>query len=254
MECGYASTRRAQCTVCAKPIALKALQLGVEVDDPDWGKVTRWSHPACTKLTSIADLQADLQGFGELDPADQETLRSLVKASAPRPKESVSIDRRAIPSLALDSQFSGDALESLKQLGVEIYTEGDLERGIIEQAQDQLAEKGRPQERAASAASTVSAASAATVASAASAEGGSSSSAAAKPAQSSASSGGTEPELAPAMPSTQHEAARGSGSGSSAVGSGGGAPRAAAARTRRAACDASCCRRPARGWWGSTRR
>ena len=232
MECGYASTRRAQCTVCAKPIALKSLQLGVEVDDPDWGKVTRWSHPACTKLTSIADLQADLQGFGELDPADQETLRSLVKASAPRPKESVSIDRRAIPSLALDSQFSGDALESLKQLGVEIYTEGDLERGIIEQAQDQLAEKGRPQERAASAASTVSAASAATVASAASAEGGSSSSAAAKPAQSSASSGGTEPELAPAMPSTQHEAARGSGSGSSAVGSGGGAPRAAAAKRK----------------------
>ena len=233
MECGYASTRRAQCTVCAKPIALKALQLGVEVDDPEWGKVTRWSHPACTKLASVAaDLQADLQGFGELDPADQETLRSLAKASAPRPKESVSIDRRAIPSLALDSQFSGDALESLKQLGVEIYTEGDLERGIIEQAQDQLAEKGRPQERAASAASTVSAASAATVASAASAEGGGSSSAAAKPAQSSASSGGTEPELAPAMPSTQHEGASGSGSGSSSVSSGGVAPRAAAAKRK----------------------
>ena len=232
MECGYASTRRAQCTVCAKPIALKALQLGVEVDDPDWGKVTRWSHPACTKLASVVDLQADLQGFDELDPADQETLRSLAKASAPRPKESVSIDRRAIPSLALDSQFSGDALESLKQLGVEIYTEGDLERGIIEQAQDQLAEKGRPQERAASAASTVSAASAATLASVASAEGGGSSSAAAKPAQNSASSGGAELELAPAVPSTQHEGARGSGSGSSSAGSGGVAPRAAAPKRK----------------------
>ena len=94
-----------------------------------------------------------MRGFDQLDPADQETLRALAKASAPRAKEGVSIDRRAIPSLALDSQFSGDALESLKQLGVEVYTEGELERGIIQQAQDQLAQKGRPQERAASAAS-----------------------------------------------------------------------------------------------------
>ena len=93
MECGYASTRRAQCTVCAKPIALKALQLGVEVDDPDWGKVTRWSHPACTKLASVVDLQADLQGFDELDPADQETLRSLAKASAPRKAQRERVDR-----------------------------------------------------------------------------------------------------------------------------------------------------------------
>ena len=146
MECGYASTRRAQCTVCAKPIALKALQLGVEVDDPDWGKVTRWSHPACTKLASITDLQADLRGFDQLDPADQETLRALAKASAPRAKESVSIDRRAIPSLALDSS-SPEMRSSLKLLGVEVYTEGELERGIIQQAQDQLAQKGRPQRR-----------------------------------------------------------------------------------------------------------
>ena len=208
MECGYASTRRAQCTVCAKPIALKALQLGVEVDDPDWGKVTRWSHPVCMKLASITDLQADLRGFDQLDPADQETLRALAKASAPRAKESVSIDRRAIPSLALDSQFSGDALESLKQLGVEVYTEGELERGIIQQAQDQLAEKGRPQERAASAASTVSAASAAPGASAVSVEGAGSSSAVTQPSQSSASSGGTEPEVAQPMPSTRLEGER----------------------------------------------
>ena len=229
MECGYASTRRAQCTVCAKPIALKALQLGVEVDDPDWGKVTRWSHPACTKLASITDLQADLRGFDQLDPADQETLRALAKASAPRAKESVSIDRRAIPSLALDSQFSGDALESLKQLGVEVYTEGELERGIIQQAQDQLAEKGRPQERAASAASTVSAASAV---SAASVEGGGSSAAVTQPSQSSASSGGTEPEVAQPMPSTQREGARRLGTGSNSAGCGGVAPRAAAAKRR----------------------
>ena len=52
---------------------------------------------------------------------------------------------RIFDKAALDSQFSGDALESLKQMGVEVYAEGELERGIIQQAQQQLADKDKAQ-------------------------------------------------------------------------------------------------------------
>ena len=125
---------------CQKPIGIRSLQVGVEVDDPEWGKVTKWSHPACAKIASVAGLQ----GFEALEPHDQETLRSLAQDEPSG--EGVSIDRSAIRQLdkaALDSQFSGDALESLKQMGVEVYAEGELERGIIQQAQQQLAEKDK---------------------------------------------------------------------------------------------------------------
>ena len=75
MECGYASTYRGQCMYCSKPIGARCLQVGVLLNDVAWGQVTKWSHPACAKLVSVADLQ----GFDELKPADQESLRSLAQ-------------------------------------------------------------------------------------------------------------------------------------------------------------------------------
>ena len=60
---------------CSKPIGARCLQVGVLLNDVAWGKVTKWSHPACAKLVSVADLQ----GFDELKPADQESLRSLAQ-------------------------------------------------------------------------------------------------------------------------------------------------------------------------------
>ena len=60
---------------CSKPIGARCLQVGVLLNDVAWGEVTKWLHPACATLVSVANLQ----GFDELEPADQERLRSLAQ-------------------------------------------------------------------------------------------------------------------------------------------------------------------------------
>ena len=75
MECGYASTYRCRCMHCSRPIAVHSLQIGVRLNDQAWGEVTKWLHPECAKPANVAKLK----GFNELDPADQERLRSLAQ-------------------------------------------------------------------------------------------------------------------------------------------------------------------------------
>ena len=60
---------------CSKPIGARCLQVGVLLNDVAWGEVTKWAHPECVKLESVDDLQ----GFGDLEPADQESLRFLAQ-------------------------------------------------------------------------------------------------------------------------------------------------------------------------------
>ena len=62
---------------CSKPIGARCLQVGILLSDVAWGEVTKWSHPACAQLTLMS--VANLQGFDELEPADQESLRSLAQ-------------------------------------------------------------------------------------------------------------------------------------------------------------------------------
>ena len=62
---------------------MHSLQVGVRLNDQAWGEVTKWLHPECAKLANVAKLK----GFDELDPADQECLRSLAQDESPSGSE-----------------------------------------------------------------------------------------------------------------------------------------------------------------------
>ena len=144
MEVGYASTRRGTCLVCSKPIVQRALQVGVEIDDPEFGVITKYQHAGCATMPGDP---TQLRGFEQLESADKELLIAKAQHSSAsssgdgRAGGGLHIDRSAIPSIALDSEFSGDTLQGLQQLGVQVYDENELERGIIEQAQQQIEEQ-----------------------------------------------------------------------------------------------------------------
>ena len=74
----HAKTGRAKCKVCGEAIALRALRVGIEVEEKGWGIITRWQHVACTRMPWLSGA-AELDGYDDLLAPEQAQIDEMLK-------------------------------------------------------------------------------------------------------------------------------------------------------------------------------
>ena len=85
----YAKMGRAKCRVCGEVITLKSLRVGLECDEQGWGVITKWQHPACTRLPRSV-VSSEIVGFDTLTVPDQERIEAMLLATgAPEHLEAI---------------------------------------------------------------------------------------------------------------------------------------------------------------------